>query len=40
MTLTIKKFRIPSEIIEKLEMGKDPLPTDLNRAIKDDDRND
>lgn len=34
MNLTVKKFDIPSEMVNVIESGKDPLPTDLVRIGK------
>jgi len=39
MTLNIKKFRIPPEMVDKLKKGEELPHIDLDRAIKEDDSN-
>ena len=39
MTLTIKRFKISSEMVRKLERGEELLSTDLDRAIKESGKN-
>ena len=38
MTLNIKKFRIPPEMVDKLKKGEELPHVDLDRAINSDNR--
>lgn len=39
MTLQVKKFGIPQDMIDNIERGETPLSTDLKKALESEDDN-